>query len=310
MRVLILCPLGVKTGGPEALHQLCDALRRQGRDAYLYPTNPSITQRIEEYNVYDAPIVPYLALHDSDVLVTPETFLVLPSQFSDFPNSRIWIWWLSVDNSDVKAASNFEFINHPIDMAQWISNERLMKKVLIKFFNFRKKSFFKVRSFFKPNTEINYSRVLDFMKVGALAQSTYAFKFLKSQGHLKILMLSDYISLEGELFSNVNLSLGFALSSEDSEIEADSEVKTANVVCFNYAKSRHFILKLAYWLPQVEFVPINNMNKQEIMETLTRSDLYLDLGHFPGKDRLPREAILLGCPVLLAKRGSARYLYL
>ena len=50
------------------------------------------------------------------------------------------------------------------------------------------------------------------------------------------------------------------------------------------------------------------MSRSEIQLQLSRSDLYLDLGHFPGRDRLPREAISTGCPVLLANRGAARYL--
>jgi len=57
----------------------------------------------------------------------------------------------------------------------------------------------------------------------------------------------------------------------------------------------------------LHFVAIKNLSKEQVVELLIFSDLYLDLGFFPGKDRLPREAITLSCPVLLAKRGSARY---
>jgi hypothetical protein len=55
------------------------------------------------------------------------------------------------------------------------------------------------------------------------------------------------------------------------------------------------------------FIPIKNLSSDQVIFLLTRVDLYLDLGYFPGKDRLPRESIVLNCPVLLAKRGSARY---
>jgi hypothetical protein len=57
---------------------------------------------------------------------------------------------------------------------------------------------------------------------------------------------------------------------------------------------------------EVIFVELKGMTTAGIAQSLSESDLYLDLGHFPGKDRIPREAILEGCPVFLAKRGAAR----
>ncbi len=59
-------------------------------------------------------------------------------------------------------------------------------------------------------------------------------------------------------------------------------------------------------LPGVKFVPIRGVTRAQVCRTLRSAAFYLDMGHFPGKDRLPREAIRLGCPVILAKRGSAR----
>jgi len=40
MKVIIPCPAATISGGPEALHQLCDALRTRAVDAKLvyYPT--------------------------------------------------------------------------------------------------------------------------------------------------------------------------------------------------------------------------------------------------------------------------------
>ena len=55
------------------------------------------------------------------------------------------------------------------------------------------------------------------------------------------------------------------------------------------------------------FVPLSGMSPPEVAETLNASALYLDLGYFPGKDRLPREAALLGVPVIVADVGAARF---
>jgi hypothetical protein len=39
--------------------------------------------------------------------------------------------------------------------------------------------------------------------------------------------------------------------------------------------------------------------------TLARSKVYLDFGHHPGKDRIPREAAISGCCVLTNREGAA-----
>jgi hypothetical protein len=55
-------------------------------------------------------------------------------------------------------------------------------------------------------------------------------------------------------------------------------------------------------------MPIANLKTdREVYKLLAASDLYLDLGFFPGQERTPREAIRMNCPVLLARRGAARF---
>jgi hypothetical protein len=49
------------------------------------------------------------------------------------------------------------------------------------------------------------------------------------------------------------------------------------------------------------------MTKEEIIKTLQRAKVYIDFGNHPGKDRIPREAAILGCCVITGKRGSAAF---
>ena len=48
------------------------------------------------------------------------------------------------------------------------------------------------------------------------------------------------------------------------------------------------------------------MNNDQVKELLKRSKVYIDFGNHPGKDRLPREAALMNCCIVCAKRGSAK----
>jgi hypothetical protein len=55
------------------------------------------------------------------------------------------------------------------------------------------------------------------------------------------------------------------------------------------------------------FVPVQNMTKKEVAGLLARAKVYIDFGHHPGKDRIPREAVMAGCCVVTGRRGSARF---
>jgi len=55
----------------------------------------------------------------------------------------------------------------------------------------------------------------------------------------------------------------------------------------------------------VTFHPIEALTHAETVELLKGSLIYLDLGEHPGRDRLPREAAVAGCVVLVGKRGAA-----
>ena len=56
--------------------------------------------------------------------------------------------------------------------------------------------------------------------------------------------------------------------------------------------------------PGLDFAPIENMTKAEVKDTLAESAIYLDFGHHPGKDRVPREAAAMGAIVLLHDQGA------
>lgn len=52
-------------------------------------------------------------------------------------------------------------------------------------------------------------------------------------------------------------------------------------------------------------VPIQNMAPQDVRYTLSRCKLYIDFGTHPGRDRLPREAVLSSCLIVTGLEGAA-----
>ena len=80
-----------------------------------------------------------------------------------------------------------------------------------------------------------------------------------------------------------------------------------DIIAYNPVKGIQQTRHLIKACPQFDFVPIQNMSSREVAELLMRTKLYIDFGFHPGKDRLPREAALAGCCLIIGKKGAAAY---
>lgn len=97
-----------------------------------------------------------------------------------------------------------------------------------------------------------------------------------------------------------------------SHIRVESELNNLreNVVLYNPSKGLNHIQKILETSKtfdiniDIEFFPLKGLSQDELKQKIYTSKLYIDFGHFPGKDRLSREAASGGCVVLLGKRGS------
>ena len=57
----------------------------------------------------------------------------------------------------------------------------------------------------------------------------------------------------------------------------------------------------------LKWIPIENMTRQKVRETMLRAKIYVDFGYHPGKDRMPREAAMCGCCIITGKQGAAGF---
>ena len=81
--------------------------------------------------------------------------------------------------------------------------------------------------------------------------------------------------------------------------------KKKNIVAFNPKKGFEKTRQLIEFVPEIDWRPIKDMTPEQVQELLASAKVYIDFGEHPGKDRLPREAILSGCVVITGKRGAA-----
>lgn len=117
-----------------------------------------------------------------------------------------------------------------------------------------------------------------------LAQSVHAQKHIDSTYAIKSRMLTDYIN--GRFLTPDN-------------------VERRPRVMVNPAKGQEFIDEFKTKNPDLEVFGMRYQPQHEVHQELQQSEIYIDFGHHPGRDRFPREAALCGAIVLSTRMGSA-----
>ena len=89
------------------------------------------------------------------------------------------------------------------------------------------------------------------------------------------------------------------------EVIESQQFRRARVVV-NPAKDAGLLRPFMASHPEVEFVELRGLDRVGVAAVLRSSDVYMDFGRHPGRDRPPREAALAGCVVLSVLNGAAR----
>lgn len=120
-----------------------------------------------------------------------------------------------------------------------------------------------------------------------IAQSEYAYDFLQKLGVRRLYRLTDPL--------NADFYAPYV------ECERD------DVVLYNPAKMTAFQAKVMESCPGIAFKQITGMTRAEVIDAMRHAKLYIDFGEFPGRERMPREAVLQGCCIITGKLGAAAY---
>jgi hypothetical protein len=78
-------------------------------------------------------------------------------------------------------------------------------------------------------------------------------------------------------------------------------------IAYNPAKGADLAAGFFAAHPEQVPVPVRGMSREETARLFRRTSIYVDFGHFPGKDRMPREAAASGSVVFLRNMGAGRF---
>ncbi|PMP88420.1 MAG: hypothetical protein C0172_02670, partial [Caldisphaera sp.] len=152
--------------------------------------------------------------------------------------------------------------------------------------------------------DLDYDRLLDSKSQNLVnfVMSDYLLNqanLILSNSYKVIFFMENFIGKRAyPLFSHINnsfLNIKF------------NKFKKEDIVVYNPAKGIEFTEKIIEQAKDLTFVPIKNMSRDEVKQLLLRAKVYIDFGNHPGRDRIPREAAICGCAIILGKRGTARY---
>jgi hypothetical protein len=282
--IYLMIPAQVSTGGPEAMHQLGNILRNDlNKKVKIYYVPTNLDDPIHaNYKKFLLGFERYINDDAKNLLIIPEYYIYL-IEAKKFTKIKKIIWWLSFDNY---LTSKFKFENNKILRSIYKTPYNILKK-----FNEITNFFFGIyteQDYLKFFYKLKNLNKFDEIKQASFhfVQSKYAYDHLEKKLN-KIDYLSDFIreELTDNNIGNINR-------------------KRENIICYYPFKSNMFmnliLKKLKY-----KFVPLSNLNNNQIRETLLKSKIYIDIGSHPGKDRLPREAVMLGNCLITNKKGSA-----
>lgn len=254
MTIYIFALHGIATGGPEATHQLSDALIEQGFDARLvYFKWPDLARGplIEfpayegfapEYARYKVKLARSAPDEEGAVIVLPETLAHLVPFYA---KAKVLVWWLSVDNAfGALSGVNLNYLRRP--------------------------------------------------NVYHASQSRYAETFTQALQLNSLGMLSDYTVDLTEYAIPLPMAERpklVAFNARPDKVIADLEAIGAEIAALD---------------PEIRCIAIHGMSRPEIAAVFAAARVYVDLGNFPGKDRLPREAASMGCASLRFHAGAAK----
>lgn len=251
MKVYIVAPANVMTGGTELLHQFSRALSDNGIENYMVYMGADGVRcpTPEAFWKYNVKYVGSVAYTCDTVLVLPETWLELAQEVG-CTRGIVMVWWLSVDNY-LMTYKNF-FQTDDLDFL-------CMKK---------------------------WKNAVHFV------QSRYAKEFLREYiGVPNSYRLMDYINDE---------------IMEIATQYRDLAYNRQNICLYNPRKGYESLKPvIEACRNDIQWIPLKGYTPREMAELMCIAKVYVDFGHHPGKDRIPREAAICGCCVVTNQKGSA-----
>lgn len=282
-KIYVFCPNDIVTGGPDALHQIVFYLNQLGFDAKIVYYAFSQKHCYSIPDAYRNYILTYIT--EQDFVDSPNNIVILPEHAVDklkfIKKSKVYIWWLSVDNNRNKSSILWKLFYFATLPARVVKNFEYYRhrfgEAIVKTIKMQKYSF-------KSEPE----------NVEHLCASFYAHDYVSQRSPKKVNLCIEPISK-------------FFLNSYEKQKQEIRNSPRSNNILYNPRKSGAFVQKLAALAPELSFEPLVGLNQEQLIKKYCSSKLYVDFGPFPGAERMPKEAVLFGCNIITGRYGASNF---
>jgi hypothetical protein len=270
IKIFVACPANVSMGGPESLHQLAYHLRKDlNINAYIYYYN-------FDNRRFETPVHPEYQIYGNP-------YVIKLNEIEDNEKNIIIV-------PEVQEGLN----------------------LLQLFKNIRKGVWFLSVDYYYLSKFYEKMLFLDFNKLDLLSNKIEKLAKKFPYENDPLLKLADFYmttSYRGlKWFSDLKPMFYLKRPINKAFIENSTKFsKKENIVVYNPKKGFSFTKKIIKFAKDIIFVPIDNMTREEVINLLKKSKVYIDFGYFPGPERMPMEAAILGCCVITGKRGCAAF---
>lgn len=276
-RIFIICKY-IKTGGPRSLHQFGNMLISKGYSTSIYYFD-NVNASLPIYEGCKCDVANEIEDSCDTIIVAPETCVELLERY---PKSTKCIWWLSLYfyKKEDAAWQVRQLLNlnglpgclFPIAYSIKYVKNKINKKV----------------------TKNIYASEQYFDSYIHFYNCEYARRYLEDLG-IKT--------------SNTHYLCG-PLESHYYKMNTDVIKSKKDLILINPSKSSKYILFLLKKHikeinKNIRIVELKNFSPLDIKKLFIEAKLYIDLGLFPGPERMPREAVSAYCNVITSKMGAA-----
>lgn len=273
-KVFVMIPFNSTTGGAESLHQLVSCINESGGGAFAVYCDAFRLRPIptpEKFAAYFVPAAERVEDSPENLLVVPESYTGWLYRFKRIQKS---IWWLSLDF-------------YLFTVASWHARHLAAK--------------YRIPGALCPAVTA-VCRVLSGRSYRF--EGGHVFHFYNSE-YVRRYLLSRNVPEADMRYLCGAVSDRF-LEYARTDFRAQKE-KTA---LYNPAKDPDGYARKVFAVERIRrlglpLVPLAGLRTEQILELMAKSCLYVDFGSFPGPERMPREAVLLGCNIVTSTSGSA-----
>jgi len=150
----------------------------------------------------------------------------------------------------------------------------------------KKKKFYKLRNALGAFKVASFERLRG-MEIAHIGHSYYSVVQLRENGIEPIGQIADYMN--------------------DAFFDEEGLPQKEDVIIYNPKKNDEFLASIISQTPGLVWKPLVDMSPAEVAGWMARAKLYIDFGYHPGKERMPREACVMRCCMIIGKSGSAAY---